>query len=395
MSVRPLRVVVTRDRYPYKFNSPRQSRHHIEPRYFLPTHRISKRLEAFTLRPMFERYDLVHSINRIPVGSSPYVVSFESHLPRYWWNYDDWLNQACIRSLASSDCRAIIAMSRAAARTFAKQHSTSPHLSKLLAKLVVVYPNIPIPDQSDMLAGDPCDTLRLVFVGAHFGRKGGCVAVRVAELARLQGLPIEVTIVSKLEHGPGIWTDPQRPGFFDRYLKLLDADNVTWLAGAANADVLDLFARAHVALLPTFADTFGYSAFEAMARWTPTLATKQGALPEFIDDDCGFMLDLETNDVGEWVGMSRDRTSEAFERYFADEVERLSQDTIARLTPLIGDSAHMSALRAAARARAVSMFDATRASLILDELYDRAVEKPISANVGPWASSLGVATSQP
>jgi len=383
MSVRPLRILVTRDRYPYQFNTPRQSRHQITPRYFLPTHRVSKRIEAFTLRPMIERCDLVHSINRIPVGPSPYVVSFESHLPRYWWRYEDWANQACIRSLESSACRAIVAMSHAAARTFAKQHATSPHLAKLLDKLVVIYPNIPIPDQPDLLAGDACEELRLVFVGAHFGRKGGCVAVRVAELARQNGLPIHVTIISKLEHGAGIWTDPQRPGFFDRYLKLLDADNVTFLDGAPNAVVLDTFARSHVALLPTFADTFGYSAIEAMARWTPTIATRQGALPEFIDDECGFMLDLETDDVGEWVGVGQDGGTEAFERYFADEVERLSQETIARLTPLIGNPAGMAKLRAAARARAISMFDAAKASRILDELYDRAVERPISAEIQP------------
>lgn len=325
MSARPLHIVVTRDRYPHKFSTPRQSRHTLEPRYFVPTHRISKRIEALTARPLFGQYDLIHSINRIPLGATPYVVTFESHLPRYWWNYGDALNQACVRSLASSRCRAIVAMSHAAARTFARQHKSSPHASKLLDKLVVVYPNIPIPDKPDLLADDACETLRLAFVGAHFGRKGGCVAVRVAELARERRLPIHVTIVSKLERGADIWTDPQRPEFFDPYLRLLDAENVTFHTGAPNDEVLDIFARSHISMLPTFADTFGFTAIESMARWTPTLATRQGALPEFIDDDCGIMLDLETDDVGEWVGMGRDRSGEAFERYFEAEVEQIGR----------------------------------------------------------------------
>jgi len=373
-----LHIVVTRDRYPFKFNTPRQSRHEIEPRYFLPTHRISKRIEAVTFRPLIGQRDLVHSINRIPLGTTPYVASFESHLPRYWWKYSDAFNQACVRSLASSRCRAIVAMSHAAARTFAKQHKSAPEAAKLLDKLIVIYPNIPIPDQPDLLADDACDTLRLVFVGAHFARKGGCVAVRVAELAREQGLAIHVTVISKLERGAGIWTDPQRPEFYDPYLKLLEGENITLLTGAPNADVLDMFARAHFAFLPTFADTFGYTAIEAMARWTPTIATRQGALPEFIDDACGMMLDLETNDIGEWVGQTHDRNSEAFERYFAGEVERLAQDTIARLKPLIGQPAQIKALRARARERAVAMFDGVRLAQVWDDLYDRAAARPIT-----------------
>ncbi len=386
MSGRPLRIVVMRDRYPYKFNTPRQTHHRIEPLYFLPTHRISRRIEAFTARPLFGRYDLIHAINRIPIETTPYIASFESYLPRTGWNHDDEVNKAGVRSLASSRCRAIIAMSHAAARVFAAQHKASPHLAKLLDKLVVIYPNIPIPDEPDLLADDDCASLRLTFVGAHFARKGGCVAVRIAELARLQRLPIHVNIVSKLERGAGIWTDPQRPEFYDRYLKLLDAENITFLTSAPNADVLESFARSHVSLLPTFGDTFGYTAIESMARWTPVLATRQTALPEFIDDECGFMLDLETDDIGEWVGMRWDRASEAFEQYFVDEVDRLARETIARLTPLIGNPARMRALRTAARARAVSLFDGARIARVWDELYEHAAERPISVKDELWAS---------
>jgi glycosyltransferase involved in cell wall biosynthesis len=51
-----------------------------------------------------------------------------------------------------------------------------------------------------------------------------------------------------------------------------------------NSAVLDLIGRSHSLLLPTFTDTFGYSAIGAMARYTPVIATDVGALPEFVED---------------------------------------------------------------------------------------------------------------
>ena len=44
-----LTVAVTRDRYPTQFNIPKHSRHWIEPTLFLPTHRISPRIEGMVL----------------------------------------------------------------------------------------------------------------------------------------------------------------------------------------------------------------------------------------------------------------------------------------------------------------------------------------------------------
>ena len=86
---RRLVVQVGKDRYSARMNTPRHSRHKMEFVPLLSTHRIGKRIEAVTvLRPSL-RPDLVHVYNRIPLGPTPFVVGFESHMPRYWWSNTD------------------------------------------------------------------------------------------------------------------------------------------------------------------------------------------------------------------------------------------------------------------------------------------------------------------
>src|SRR5262245_41704508 len=71
-------------RYPWSFNSPQPSAHSIENREFLPLNKLSYRVEGVTLFNPWppKRFDLVHAFNRIPLGPTPFVIGFESHLPR-------------------------------------------------------------------------------------------------------------------------------------------------------------------------------------------------------------------------------------------------------------------------------------------------------------------------
>ena len=278
--------------------------------------------------------------------------------------------------LLSSQCRRIIPMSRAAEKTFLAQHQDNPRLEELKAKTVVRLPNIILPDMQDWF--DPnakMDQLRVLFVGGHFARKGGCVGVKIAEKARAAGLPIHVTVVSVLDC-TAHWTDPSRPEFFEPYLKLLDAPNVTLFKGAPNAKVLELSKNTHLSLLTTLGDTFGYSAVESMSRFAPVIATSVTALPEFIDNDNGVMLPLETNAVGEWKHVARqDRDTPAFEKVFADTIEDLADGAFKACVELLNNPAKLAAKRQAARRTVEEKFDASVAGQFWDELYLEAVTR--------------------
>jgi glycosyltransferase involved in cell wall biosynthesis len=365
-------------RYPWKFNSPKQSRHRISVRTFLPLNYISKKAEGVTLfNPLPPKhFDLIHAFNRIPISGRPFVIGFESHLPRGFGIEESAFFRFMTSRLASAKCRAIIATSEFARRIFLRMHERSPCREGLYRKLQVRLPNILIGE-----AQDACDTsagasIRVVFVGNHFGRKGGCVTLRMAELAILKKLPIVFHIVSKFEVGASSWTDPLTPDYFDRYRELLHLSNVHYHRSLPNAAVLELMQRAHFAILTTLSDTFGYSAIEAMASWTPVIATAQGALPEFIEHNKnGILLDLSTDDFGEWTYLGADRTTESFARRHREEINRLAEAALNALIRLTQNGQEYRELRRNARATAVRLFSAKDAREYWDNLYEVSVRQ--------------------
>lgn len=371
-TTRQIKVLGVHDRHDFVYNSPRTSRHAIERRRYLPLGRVYRPMDGGTvISPWPPRpADLVHGWNRVPLGPTPFVLGFAWHLP-LTWEHSPRSFGLLMDTLLSDKCRRIVAASQAAASAMLHRHEKHPRIAELTAKTTVRLPNVVIPDTQDWF--DPAagmEQLRLVFVGDHFARKGGCTAVRLAEKACEAGLPVHVTIVSSLACGNGIWTDPERAEFFQPYLKLLDQPNVTVLKDQPAAKVAELVARAHMVLLPTLGDVSDYTAIEGMARFTPVMATATGAFPEFIDAGSGVLLDVETTCQGEWKHVGRtDRGTPAFETTFSDTVESLADQALAACTHLLNDPARLGALRQGARRMAEDRFDAVEASRFWDDLY--------------------------
>jgi glycosyltransferase involved in cell wall biosynthesis len=364
-------------RYPWLFNSPRQSKHNISIRNFLPLNYIHYSIEGVTAFNPFplRHFDLIHAFNRIPVGITPYVIGFESHLPRAFGREDGRLFAILSRMLAGKRCRKIVAISQFAHRQLLCQHDGKPWFDSIASKVTVRYPNIVIPPDPDGFQPSQDESIRLVFVGNHFVRKGGLVALRVAQLANKQGLPLKVDIVSSLQAGAKSWVGPTRPEFFSEYYRLLETlPNLTSHGSLPNSAVLDLIKQSHFLLLPTFSDSFGYSAIEAMARYTPVIATDQGALPEFIEDQTnGILLPLDKNEMGAWKHDGRaDRHLPAYEAMFREEVERLAALLLDKLQACIRTPSTYSAMRVNARSTAEAVFASADAQRFWDNLYTEA-----------------------
>ena len=259
-------------------------------------------------------------------------------------------------------------------RYFSDMHAEDPLFPSLAAKLITRYPNLPVPAEDDAMAAKPQDPLTLTFVGGHFGRKGGCVAVRMAELALSRSIPIAVNIVSDLQVGPGVWTDPMEANFFESYFKLLNLPNVRHYSALPNARVLELLRQSHFSILTTFSDTFGYSAIELMMNFTPVIATRQGALPEFIHNgENGILLDLPTNSLGEWTATKiLSRRDSRYKAVYAQEIDRLAEDALSALVAIMNEPGGLKRLRLGARKTAAAMFSAADARLFWDALYEEA-----------------------
>ncbi|MEZ5938857.1 MAG: glycosyltransferase family 4 protein [Hyphomonadaceae bacterium] len=366
-------------RYPWTFNSPRKTRHRVSRRRFAPLNKITWKLEATTAFNPWppQRFDLIHAFNRIPLGRTPYIISFESHLPRAMGMEETPYFARLTRMLTSERCRGIYAISQHALDTFRWQHGVSGALRQLEPKLSLRYPNLVIPNAPDAMAEQPIEPFVLTFVGGHFARKGGCAAVRLAELALERDIPLQINIISNLEMGGGIWTDPPRPEFYDPYRKRLTLPNVRHFNGLPNSETVGLLARSHMTLLTTFSDSFGYSAIEAMANWTPVLGTNQCALPEFVvNGETGVLLDLPTDELGNWIHSNPPyRNEPRYEEIFAEETERLAQESLAAIEHLMSNPDTYAAMRRAARAKAEAMFNADDATKFWDDEYERASKR--------------------
>jgi len=147
--------------------------------------------------------------------------------------------------------------------------------------------------------------------------------------------------------------------------------------------VQDLMRQAHFTLLPTFGDTFGFTAIESMANHTPVIATRQGALPEVISHmQDGILLDLPVTELGEWVHLGRsDRQSTQFVQIWRDEVQRLAEAALEAIVQVTADRQIMASMRRAARF-SVMRFSADDANLYWDRFYDAAVEGVVTVDRG-------------
>ena len=371
---RRLKVAVTRDRYQTQFNIPKPSRHAIHPTLFFPTHRVSAHIEGVTvLWPT--RCDLIHSVNRIPILTKKnFVISFESHLPRYFWGEKTRFFRYMRGLLAAESCRRIIAYSEVAKAIFLSTHEGTAEFGTLAGKLQVIYPNIVLPECKDATRSER-SKFKLVFVGSHFGRKGGATAARAAELARQRKMPLHFHIISSLQVGRGVWTDPTDKTFFHPYFDLLQHDNVTFDRWLPNDKVVAAMRDADFSILTTLSDTFGFSAIESLAVGTPVIATPQGALPEFIaPGENGLFVPLEVNSWGEWIHAGRsDKDSATFAALYRDEIERLARGIIDAVTPYCAAPGALVAMRQNARATAEQFFDSQKTSPLLDRIYDESV----------------------
>jgi glycosyltransferase involved in cell wall biosynthesis len=107
---------------------------------------------------------------------------------------------------------------------------------------------------------------RLLFVGNDFRRKGGFELL--AAVARLKG-PVEVDVVCAESEGL-----PPFPAGWRHHRGILPL----------SADLIALYQRADVFVLPSRSECYGHAIAEALACGLPIVACATGAVPEMVRD---------------------------------------------------------------------------------------------------------------
>lgn len=283
-------------------------------------HRYSEYLGEKTLSCywLMKREGVVHTFNSCISGKNKWCATFESILPRT--NYTrsgmkdssrgDKITKRNFKLLAKENCLGCIALSQATydmqmqALDKMKDYLSTHEVKAIREKTMVLHPpqELMVTREEIMCKFDEPETLELIFVGHDFFRKGGKELVDClmsykgqtpedSDLYQKGCREIHLTVISSMEYGDYASHATCEEMCF--YKELLQKEKwITYYETLPNDRVLELCKKAHIGLLPTFADTYGYSVLEMQACGCAMLTTDIRSLPEINNETCGWVCHL-------------------------------------------------------------------------------------------------------
>jgi glycosyltransferase involved in cell wall biosynthesis len=241
------------------------------------------------------RVDLHHLVNTIGCSRSPWVVSFEHYLPR--WNPRSVKG---MQLLARPACRRLLALSQfARAAQLSLLDPGSALRDAIEAKMEVIHPPQRLLISSLEEKKCPEDALTCTFVGRDFFRKGGKEVLEAFHQLRSEGEPVRLHIISSLGWGDYVSGSTAEDARVAEEQIRPSGDWIIHDRELPNDQVLQALINSHIALLPTYDDTYGFSALEAQAAGTPIISTNVCAMPEINSDETGWVIPLTMNGDGQ------------------------------------------------------------------------------------------------
>lgn len=279
----------------------------------------------FTLdAPYYPNIDVVHTFNRICLGDrNQWIATFEKTFPEYFSDENHIpLNRMRkkLPLLLSDKCLALLPMSDWAFHyeQWLLEHIATPTEQQTIErKMAVLYP----PQEKMISERAVCnkfrdiDQLKILFVGSQMKRKGGVELIRVLDQLRKEKYRFSAVIVGdfELEYGNFKLSTKEK-----KDIKAI-IENSDWLEyhkKATNEEILNLAKAAHIGVLPTMGDTFGFSVLEMQACGCPVVSTDRQALREINHSECGWLLETKSANM-----IHRDD----FAHYSSEEVSQLSE----------------------------------------------------------------------
>ena len=246
--------------------------------------------------PSFPRCDMFHFFNTLSFGEKPWIVTFETSLPR-WGDISPQKIQRGHQLLAGDSCKAIIAMSSAAKNIFKSTLNNIPLKESILQKLIVLHPPQKVFECDDTKWRFD-DGIRLAIVGHDFFRKGGLQVLRVFDRWVQRGFDLKLDIFSKMQYGD--YASHATHADLLEAMAIISAhpERIFLKEKAQNDEVLRSLKSAQLCLLPSFGETYGYSVLEAQACGCPVVTTDIRAFPEINSNQVGWLIPVNKDEFG-------------------------------------------------------------------------------------------------
>jgi glycosyltransferase involved in cell wall biosynthesis len=259
------------------------------------------------------KVDLIHFFNNINFSNTPWIVTFETLAPRFksmldrgYLNADmNKIDRKILRAmdaLASKNCIALIALSKCNAEMQRTALQAFPnHYDAISKKITIIHPpqgvllNTEFTPQKAL-----ANTLTVMLVGHHFFRKGGREVVNaISKLRNTENAEIRLIIVSKIHADSYASGTTQFDEIAAKESLKKHASWIEWHEAAPHSEVINLMHRCDIGLLPSYAETYGYSVLEFQACGVPVITTNIRAFPEINNHECGWLIDIPKHPSGE------------------------------------------------------------------------------------------------
>lgn len=264
-------------------------------------HNFLTNLREFHYEPILEPpVDVIHTFNTVCRIKKPWVVSFESTIPRYIYarkqfeNFYHVLKERGVEDMRRENCICLLPISN---YTYHLQKKYFEYIGAkdLINKMKVLHPPQTIESDVDIIEKkyDDMRELRFLMVGHAFFVKGGREIAEVLSEFRKER-DIKLTIVSSLINpfGQGEGFDNDDIKNFREFI-VKNKEWITLYPVVSNRQVLNLARNAHIGLLPSYHDTYGYSVLEMQACGCPVITSDVRALPEINNNLCGWVSNIE------------------------------------------------------------------------------------------------------
>ncbi len=233
--------------------------------------------------------DFVHYFNQVNFGNMPFITTFETIFPRSFNNNDYKIlaYEAC-----KNKCKKIIAFSQATYDIQAEhlKRVLPEEFETLMNKTVILHPPQElISNKIDRFSH--IKTLKFIFVGGDFFRKGGVPMLRALKVIR-NNHDINLTIISDLKIKHNVTQSSEKD--LEEVIKFIhdNSDWINWHKRLPNDEVLKIISEHHIGFLATLAETYGYSVLEMQAAGVPVITTNIRALPETNSLDEGWVINI-------------------------------------------------------------------------------------------------------
>lgn len=262
------------------------------------------------LNHKLRQIDILHFFNTINQGTTPWIATFEGTLPIYHVVDDPKIIkitdatkvEKALRHLCAPSCLQLIALSHYTEHLQQTLLNQFPEFeSEIASKIKVCYPPQKLLISSLSEKKLPSDELSFLFVGRHFWRKGGYEVIKAFDRFIKSGkspVKIKLTLIGDIAVTSGINVGQTLERQHEVETIIAQNNWIEHLSTLSNPELLQKMKETHVGLLPTYADTFGYSVLEMQACGCPVISTNVQALPEINSDKCGWLIHLPKTSLG-------------------------------------------------------------------------------------------------